>query len=178
MKLSKEEALVLAKLLNAVENAGAPVVYGESSSGLVQKIQKRLDLYLTNSIDIDDEDEADAEVELDDYARAREENSRIGKEQYKNELSEKEISISDLGSLQSVLVNHVGSTAKSTVEFDYTGHLMIDGYSSSTLTHVERASHELRIYDGEHLVAVYSIDRYPVGWAKLLPLNKKIRLAW
>jgi hypothetical protein len=189
MKITREEALVLSKLLHL--HTGSALVVAEKSrfQELLEELSERLDDYILNG---NEEEEDDEETE-DDEEDQEDSSDEGGKEDDEEEddckdSSEKDdeedndlkcdghVSASELHDLPPVRTSRHGS-----IEFEADEEsteesvmLLADGYQEHEVTHLRRKSGELHVRDVDGNWHVFRHPKFPKAWASVLPLDELI----
>lgn len=196
MKINKQEALLLAKIISQFVGFHDGVKTKRQQD--LETFLDRLDCFLTNEDDCDSRevvddsdcaDEADEEEEneededncVEEEEPAEKEDEEEGEEDDDEESDdgddEQDI-VSDLYVTQEALHGLKAARSYNTaVEFEHctdseTLKLLEDGLQVASVAYLRRKGKELHVgkSDGEWIV--YYVDRYPTGWVDVLPLNK------
>lgn len=204
MKISKHDALVLAKVLVRVIDASQPDDEKTQLDVDLEDLAERVDEYLTDDEcsdqredpycedhkEEDDEDEeveddCDEEEDLDDeeVEEEDEEDDDLGEEEDEDDEDGAEeleatcfVTPAELHGLRSF------KSEGSVVEFEDcdndtdTVAVIEDGFTEFTITHLRRKGKELHICSDDGDWYVYEVDRFPAGWASVLPLNELVRI--
>jgi len=203
MKISKHDALVLAKVLTRVVDPSQPDDEKSQLDVDLEDLAERVDAYLTGD-DCDDhcedhkdayeeEDDEDEEAD-DDCAEAEdldgeedeeeeEEDLDLGEEEDEDDEdgdeeleADRYVAPERLHDLKSVKSDGV------TVEFedadDDTDSVVVieDGFTELTISHLRRKGKELHVRSTDGDWYVYAVERFPAGWATVLPLNLLVEI--
>jgi hypothetical protein len=197
MKLSKHDALALAKVLHA-HGVGGPLaginVEKTEHQETLEYLAERLDEFLLSGAECDEDCcEGDEDEEAEDDAGEEEEDPGEEDEEDDEESGEGDesseeddeeeldpdcwVSAGDLHDLKAV------KTTAGSLEFEApedadsddedTVDVLVDGYHECTVTHVRRKGKKLEVRradNGEWVT--FNVTKYPSGWAKVLPLNE------
>ena len=185
MKISKHDALVLAKVLVRVVDPSQPDDEKSQLDVDLEDLAERVDVYLTDDgcsdhcedpvcedhseeeEDLDDEEVEEEDEEEDDLDEEEDEDDGDRDEELEADCSVTPARLHDLKSLRS------GSES---VEFENRGgdssaNVIVDGYTEFTATHVRRKGKELHVRDVDGEWSVFPVNRYPAEWSATLPLN-------
>lgn len=162
MKVSKQEALILAKVLYQHTQLGISTQATEHQGELLV-LADRIDDYLVK----EKQRESKTSSKKDDVEEICEANFFI----YGSTLHELKAAYGLLGRIEFECVE------LSTIDQRCRVDLLIDGFAvAQGLTHIRREGRELHIRLGNGRWITYSIKQYANGWAHELPLDKLVKI--
>lgn len=200
MKISKHDALVLAKVLVRVVDPSQPEDEKSQLDVDLEDLAERLDDYLTGEngtcsdhYESDEEEEEDEEVDDD----CDEEEDLDGEEDEEEDEEDEDLDgekdedgVDGAEDLEAdCFVNpaelHGLKPLKSEgvcVEFEDcdddsdTVVVLEDGFAELTVTHLRRKGKELHVRNDDGEWFFYEVERFPAGWASCLPLNQLVEV--
>jgi len=160
MKINKKEALALAKVLHRHTGSALPVGLLSKHDETIRELVTRLDHFMVaGAEDGDDEDDEDDEQEM---------------------ASDNEVNASDLHELTPV------KATNGTIEFEYVFddqasrlNLLLDGETFiEHVTYLRRHRDSLEVKASARDWAAFEVNRFPKGWASLLPVHQLLTVEY
>lgn len=219
MKINKEEALVLAKLLHQHDSRSYPsALAGDAEKtdfqNTIEDLCERLDDFLVygeeetddeedeheccdHGEEEEDDDEGDedlGEEEEDSSEEDEEDDEESGEDEESSEEDdgddsedEEELDVDSYAGGDDLHALKAAKLTNGSLEFEYvTGDdhsekdhvdLVVDGYTElEDITHLKRKGKELHVRDCEGGWSIYDVERFPKGWADVLPLDELVEV--
>ena len=54
--------------------------------------------------------------------------------------------------------------------------VLVDSYAEGGVTHIRRKGKELHVRDTDGTWSIFDVDRFPKGWADVLPVNMLVEV--
>lgn len=197
MKISKHDALVLAKLLVRVVDSSQPEDEKTQLDVDLEDLSERVDAYLTgdeedecsdhcedhkeeDEEDEEAEDDSDEEEDLDDeeVEEEDEEDEDLGEEEDEDDGDgDEELEADCFVTPQRLHDLKALKSEGTSVEFENRGdrqdsaNVILDGFTEFTATHIRRKGKELHVREENGEWSVFPVSRFPSEWSATLPLN-------
>lgn len=190
MKINKKEALALAKVLHQHTGSALPVGLQSEHDETIHKLVTRLDHFIM----VDGADGADGDHVDDDYLPKKspvkkeerpcdflEDSDDEDDEDGEQEMaSDNDVDAGDLHELTPV------KATNGTIEFEYVFddqasrlNLLLDGETIiEYVTHLRRHRDSLEVKASARDWTAYEVNRFPKGWASLLPIHQLLTVEY